>query len=131
MSPPEAWVKDNIGSETPLSGPMDPMVSQNFPEVTMMRAGSIVGIRARTINALQAGTLAATPTIDGAPVAGLTAIILAGQFEDGSTALPEAIPYGAGQRLGVQFNGSAEVANQGPTMEAWLEVYEELPPPAP
>ena len=131
MALPEQWIIDGLGGEGSASGPMNPQVSANFSEVMAIRAGSIVGIRARIINALTAGTLSATPTIDGVPVVGLTANILTGQSDDGSTALPGAIPYGAGQRIGVQYENSDGLDPQGIAMEAWLEVYEEVPPPAP
>jgi hypothetical protein len=128
MSLPEQWIIEGIGGEGDASGPMVAQVSANFNEVMAIRDGSIVGIRARLTAPLIAGTITAIPTIDGAPVP-LVATILAGAQDDGSTALPTVIPYGRGQLIGVQYANSDGIDPQGLTMEAWLEVYEEVPPP--
>jgi len=127
MPLPEVWIISGVGGEGAETGEMNPQVSTNFPSVMTIRPGSIVGVRARTVDAIAAGAISATPTINGVPVA-LVANILAGQSDDGSTELPEVIPYGAGDLIGMQWETDEDI--QGSiTMEAWLEVYEELPTP--
>jgi hypothetical protein len=132
MSLPEQWIVEGIGGEGSASGPMDAQVSANFDEVMAIRDGSIVGIRARLTAPLAegSGAITAIPTIDGVPQP-LVATILGGAQDDGSTELPGVIPYGRGQLIGIQFANGDSIDPQGVTMEAWLEVYEEVPPPPP
>jgi hypothetical protein len=127
MPLPEVWVRENIGSEGPESGAMDPQVSQNFPSVRMIRAGSLVGIRARVINTLQDGELDALTTINGV-VIGLVAHLHSNVDTAVGTAPPGTFPYNAGDLIGVNYDATGDLSPTSATMEAWVEVYEEVTP---
>jgi hypothetical protein len=127
MSPPEAWIKTNIGNEGAESGPMDPLVSQTFPSVRMIRAGSIVGIRARVINTLTDGELDAQTTINGALI-GPVAHLHSNVDTAVNTAPPGTYPYNAGDLIGVSYDATGDLSPSNATLEAWIEVYEELTP---
>jgi hypothetical protein len=124
MALPEQWLVTSIGDGA-QSGAMDTQVSTfNTGTIRTIRAGSIVGIRTR-INQVTDGAVTAIPTINGVAQIAITSIILAGQLDDGEQALPGAIPYGAGDEIGVNYANPS--LNPSVDLEAWLEVYEELP----
>jgi hypothetical protein len=130
MSPPEQWVIALFAGEGASSGPMVTQVSTNFPDgIRMIRAGSIVGARARLVAPITAGTVSAQPKINGVAVGPIATIVgaPAGVATAAATAPPGAVPYNAGDLIGMQFSNSAGVLpGGGQTMESWLEVFESL-----
>jgi hypothetical protein len=123
MSPPEAWRATAI--EAGESDVMLPQVSANFAEVTMIRDGSVVGARARTVLPIAGGALTITPTKNGVALPALAIAFGAGASTLRSLAAPGAVPYVAGDRLGFRYDTDQNLAPVT-TVEAWLEVYEEL-----
>jgi hypothetical protein len=124
MALPEQWSVTSIGDGS-QSGAMDTLVSNlDTGTIRTIRAGSIVGIRTR-ISQVTDGTVTAIPTVNGVQMPLLTSNILAGQLDDGETVLPDEIPYGAGDEIGVDWSNPS--LNPSVDLEAWLEVYEELP----
>lgn len=118
-SPPEKWTRNNIGAATPPT-PMSALVSTNFDDILMNRAGRIVGLVVRLTGALGAGSVTVTVRRNG--VAGtLSATIgIGGTFAVASQLGPDF--YVAGDLLSLEFSTAAGTAPVTTDMEAWILV---------
>lgn len=126
MGLPEQWAVQNVPANTPATA-MSAQVSTNFDNIPAIRAGFIVGMSARLTEAVTAGLLTVTPTINGVAVVGLSVVNPAVGAGTQATAAVGAIPYAAGSLLGFQFVTDAGFLPITTDLEAWLEVVEEIP----
>jgi hypothetical protein len=122
MPLPEQWAVQGVPASTPPTA-MSAQVSTNFDEIRAIRAGSIVGIAARLTEAIAAGILTVSATVNGAIVpVGL--ILGAGSTGGQGTAPGGTASYVAGDLIGIKFSTTVDFSPITTDLEAWLEVLE-------
>jgi hypothetical protein len=118
---PEQWVKLNVPANQAAT-PMFAQVSTNFDTIKAIRAGSIVGLCTRLSEAITAGTLTVTVTING--VAGTLSLVHSSGSGSQVTQVTGIDNYVAGDLLGIQFSTNAGFLPTTADLEAWLQVVE-------
>ncbi len=119
-SPPEKWQRNNIGAGT-LATPMSALVSTNFDDINMIRAGSIIGLSARLTAAITAGSCTVTITKNG--VAGtLTLTMGIGVSDAEATQLAGIDTFVAGDKIGIEFSTGLGTTPTAADLEAWLDM---------
>jgi hypothetical protein len=123
---PEKWGQNGVtASQTNV--PLTALVSVNFDDLKMIRAGSIVGIRTRLTDAVTAGSLAIKVTKNGvAGTLAVTSTSISNQTGGVATEAAGVDTYIAGDAIGVMITlTSGDFAPSGGTnLEVWLEVSE-------
>jgi hypothetical protein len=125
MALPEQWAALAIPANV---GPVvtSCQVSTNFDDIQMMRAGSIVGIRARLTDVVAQGDVTVSVTINGAP-SGVNITIPDGDATSANNLAIGDFPYAASDLIGVTFTTSADFLPDGTlNLEVWLEVLEAI-----
>lgn len=118
---PEVWGQNDVAaSQTNVV--LQPLVSENFPSIRMMRSGSIVGLATQWSEAITAGSVTITITKNGA--AGTLAITSTSGTGSQSTQGPGIDTYVAGDLIGVQITTNGAFAPVTTDVEAWIEVSE-------
>lgn len=123
-SPPEQWAQSNVAaSQTDVA--LGALVSQSFNTVKAIRAGSIVGLGTRLSEPITAGTLVVGVTLNGL-VTVLTLSHDSGTNPSGGEAVAAiaAIPYVAGDLIGVQLSTNAGFLPITTDLEAWIQLAE-------
>jgi hypothetical protein len=126
FSPPEQWAQQNVAAGQAAVA-LSAQVSTNFDTLKAMRAGSIVGLSTRLTEAITAGTLTVTVTING--VAGALSLLHNAGFNatGGQVTQRAGIDrFVAADLIGVQLTTSAGFLPITTDLEAWLEI-EEVP----
>lgn len=118
---PEQWVKLNVPASQATT-PMSAQVSTNFDELQMLRAGSIVGLSTRLTEAITAGTLTVSVTINGAPA--LTIVHTTGSDGEVATQNTGIDTYVAGDLVGISYSTDGFFLPITTDLEAWLQVVE-------
>lgn len=126
FSPPEKWGQQDIAaSQTNIA--LSASVSTNFDDITMIRAGSIVGLNTRLTTACTAGTLTVTVTKNGAAGTLSVATTSASNTTGGqSTQAAGVDTFVAGDLVGIQLTTSVGWLPITDDVEAWLEIVETL-----
>lgn len=125
MALPEQWVRNAVPAGAPVT-PLSTLVSTNFNDISMIRSGSIVGMRARLTGTITAGSIAVEVTRNGAGT-GFFVSLNPGSTGDFKTADLGAFTYAPNDLIGVQFLTDVALAPTTLNLEVWLEVSEELP----
>ncbi len=121
---PEQWAVQNVpASQTGVV--MSAQVSTNFDEIRMMRPGYLVGIGARVTEAITAGLLLVEATINGTIVGG--AVLTVSNPPGQTLASIGAVPYAAGDLIGMKYTTDVAFLPITTDVEAWLEAVEEIP----
>ena len=119
---PEQWVKLNVPAGQPATT-MFTQVSTNFDTIKAIREGSIVGLGTRLSQAVTAGLLTVTVTING--VAGALSIGHSSGVGDEATQATGIDTYVPGDLLGIQYSTDAGLLPAGVIdLEAWFQVVE-------
>lgn len=124
FSPPEQWTQQNVAaSQTDVA--LSAQVSTNFDNIKMIRDGSLVGLSTRLTQAITAGTLTVTVTLNG----GGTSLLLAhtaGSNPSGGqvTQRPGLATFIAGDLIGIKLTTTAGFLPITTDLGAWLELEE-------
>jgi hypothetical protein len=118
---PEQWVKLNVPANQAAT-PMFAQVSTNFDTIKAIRDGSIVGLGTRLSEAVTAGLLTVTVTINGTP--GTLSIAHTSGTGGVATQATGIDNYVAGDLIGIQYSTNAGFLPITADLEAWLQVVE-------
>lgn len=125
-SPPERWGQENVAANQ-AAVVLSAMVSINFDDIKMIRAGSIVGLATRFTEAITAGTATVIVTINGvATVLQIAHTNAANQTGGVTTAAIAAIPYVATDLIGMTITTDGAFLPLTTDVEAWLQLSEDL-----
>lgn len=121
FSPPEKWGQNNVAASQ-VAVPLSALVSVNFDTIKMQGiGGSIIGIVSRLTEAVTAGTLTVTVTIDGVP--GTLALTHTSVLNpSGGFALesPGIDIYLGGSEVGINIDTDAGFLPNTTDIEVWL-----------
>ncbi len=120
---PEQWAVQNVPASQ-AGVVMSAQVSTNFDDVRMMRAGFLVGIGARVTEPITAGTLLVEATINGVIVGG--AVLTVSNPPGQTLAAIGAVPYVAGDLIGMKYTTDVAFLPTTTDVEAWLEAVEAI-----
>jgi hypothetical protein len=121
---PEQWAVQNVPANQ-AGVAMSAQVSTNFDDIRMTRPGWLVGIGARVTEAITAGVLLVEATINGAIVGG--AVLTVSNPPGQTLAALGAVPYAAGDLIGMKYTTDVAFLPITTDVEAWLEAVEEIP----
>ena len=127
FSPPEKWTQNDIAADQ-VDVALETLVSVNFADIKMIRAGSVVGLGTRLTEAITAGTLTVTITVNG--VGGTLAVVhTAGSNPSGgeATQADGIDTFVAGDLIGMQITTTVGFLPVTTDLEAWLEIQESDP----
>ena len=128
LSPPEKWNQQNVAkSQTNVA--LSTLVSTNFDDIKMIRAGSIVGLGSRFSTAVTAGTATVKVSVNGATTGTLTVVSTNASNASGGQSTQQAgiDRFVAGDEVSILITTDGSFAPDGGTnLEAWLEI-EEVP----
>jgi hypothetical protein len=124
FSPPEQWAQNDVAANQAAVA-LSAQVSTNFDNIKMIRAGSLVGLATRFTEAITAGQADVIVTINGVATA-LTIVHTNAANQTGgvATAAVGAIPYVAGDLIGITVTTNAGFLPITTDLEAWLQVQE-------
>jgi hypothetical protein len=121
---PEQWSFQNVPASQTATV-LSAAVSTEFDAIRMIRAGSIVGLGARLTEAVSAGTLTVSVTKNGVIQPSLNVVMVSGTAGQ-ATAASGAIPYVAGDLIGVVLTTDGSFAPTTTDLESWVEVTESV-----
>jgi hypothetical protein len=125
-SPPERWGQENVAANQAAVA-LSAMVSINFDDIKMIRAGSIVGLATRFTEAITAGQATVIVTKNGVATALQVVHTNAANQTGGiATAAIAAITYVAGDLIGMTITTNGAFLPLTTDVEAWLQLSEDL-----
>ncbi len=121
---PEKWTRNDVPAAS-ANIVMSQQVSQLFDDTKMIRAGSLTGLSTRLTAAITGvgSSLVVTVRINGAPTAlAITHTDAVNTTGGEATAAAGAIPFVAGDLIGMVFTTNAAYAPLTLDLESWVEI---------